>query len=236
MDETMNPSAETQEVAEPETEALESEEIQEAAEPVESESSTEEVEKQESGKTETDAAFAEMRRSNQQLERENQMMRDALLRYFDGETAEELSINANAYAEQRDPDEYRQEWERNQEFDNLQAENADLKEQLLNAQAEKMMRDDLAEIRKIDDSVQTLDDLGESFLNMRLHGGLSAQEAYYACKAIELKERVLAPDPIGRVASSKVERDYYTSEEIDNMTEAEIRENWDKVTKSLQRL
>lgn len=228
MDENTNVSAEIQEVAAPETEALESAETQEVAEPAESASSNEE-EQQSSGRTEQDAAFAQMRR-------ENEMMKNALLRYFDGETAEELSINANAYAEQRDPEEYRQEWEQKNEFDALQAENDDLKEQLLNAQVEKMMRDDLAEVRQIDDSVQSLDDLGESFLKMRLQSGLSVKEAYYACKAMELHEKVLAPDPIGRIAETKVERDYYTSEELDNMSVEEIKANYDKVMLSLAKL
>ena len=235
MNENINESAEIQEVAEPEMEALESEEMQEVAEPAESESSAVEVE-QNNGRTEQDAAFAEMRRTNQQLERDNKMMMDALLRYFDGDTAEELSINANAYAEQRDPEEYRQEWEQDQEFESLQAENEDLREQLLSAQAERMMREDLAEIQRIDDSVKSIDDLGEAFLSMRLNGGLSAKEAFYACKAIELKEKVLAPDAIGRVADTKVDRDYYTSEELDRLSEKEIRENWDKVQASLAKL
>lgn len=236
MDETMNTSAEIQEVAEPETEVLESEETQEAAEPAESANPNEES--HETGRTESDAAFAEMRRDNQQLRRDNELMRNALLRYFDGETAEELSINANAYAEQRDPEEYRQEWEHNQEFENLQAENDDLKEQLLNAQVEKMMRDDLAEIRQIDDTVQSLDELGDAFLNMRLHGGLSAKEAFYACKAMELKEKVLAPDAIGRVADTKIEREYFTYEELQNLTDEELNdpEIWAKARKSLAKL
>ena len=235
MDENINESAEIQEVAEPETEALESEETQEVAEPAAEESHEE---KQSAGKNDADAAFAEMRRKNQELERNNKMLREAMLRYFDGETDEELSINAIAYAEQKDPEEYRQEWERDQEFINLQTENDDLKEQLLNAQVEKMMREDLAVIREIDPTVNSLDDLGESFLNMRLQGGLSVKEAYYATKAMQLKEKVLAPDAIGKVADSKVERDYYTSEEIDNLTDEELNDDkiWEKVMRSMSRL
>lgn len=235
MDENINESAEIQEVAEPETEALESEETQEVAEPAAEESHEE---KQSVGKNDADAAFAEMRRKNQELERNNKMLREAMLRYFDGETDEELSINAIAYAEQKDPEEYRQEWERDQEFINLQTENDDLKEQLLNAQVEKMMREDLAAIREIDPTVNSLDDLGESFLNMRLQGGLSVKEAYYATKAMQLKEKVLAPDAIGKVADSKVERDYYTSEEIDNLTDEELNDDkiWEKVMRSMSRL
>ena len=234
MDENINESAEIQEVAEPE-EALESAETQEVAEPDTESSSTE---SKESGKTDADAKFAEMRRTNEALERANRQMREALSKYFEGETDEELSINALAYAEQRDPEEYREEYERLEAFERMQAENEDLKEQLLNAQAERMMRDDLAIVQEIDPNVKSLDELGDAFIRMRLDGGLSVKEAYYACKAMELKERVLAPDAIGKVSDTKAERDYYTSEEIDNLTDEELDDPviWDKVMKSMDRL
>ena len=238
MDENTNiESAETQEVAEPETEALESAETQEVAEP---ESEAETTEEEATGKTDADAAFAEMRRNLKALEKENEMMKSSLGRYFDGETAEELSINANAYAEQRDPDDYRQEWEHNQEFEAVQAENEDLKEQLLNAQVEKLMREDLAAVQAIDPSVESLDELGDAFLKMRLNSEqpLSAEQAYYAVKAIELNAKVLAPDAIGKISDTKAERDYFTSEEIDALTDEELDDPaiWEKVQKSLPKL
>ena len=235
MDENINESAEIQEVAEPEDEALESAETQEVAEP-DTESSTTEV--RENGRTDADARFAEMRRNNEALERANRQMREALSRYFEGETDEELSINALAYAEQRDPDEYREEYERLEEYERMQAENENLKEQLLSAQVDKMMREDLATVQEISPDVKSLDELSESFIRMRLDGGLSVKEAYYACKAMELKEKVLAPDAIGKVSDTKAERDYYTSEEIDNLTDEELDDPtiWAKVMKSMERL
>ena len=235
MDENINESAEIQEVAEPEDEALESAETQEVAEP---DTESDSTESEDSGKTDADARFAEMRRTNQALERSNRQMREALSRYFEGETDEELYINALAYAEQRDPDEYREEYERLEEFENLQAENASLREQLVSAQAERMMRDDLAIIREIDPNVKSLEEVGEAFVRMRLDGKLSAKEAYYACKAMELKEAVLAPDAIGKVSDMKAERDYFTSEEIDNLTDEELDDPniWAKVMKSMNRL
>ena len=237
MDENINESAEIQEVAEPEDEALESAETQEVAEPA-NESDSAESTASGKAKSDQDAAFAEMRRTNQALERANKQMREALSRYFEGETDEELSINALAYAEQRDPDEYREEYERLAEFDRVQAENEELKEQLLNAQVERMMREDLAVIREVDPEVKSLDELGEPFIKMRLDGGLSVKEAYYACKAMELKEKVLAPDAIGKVSDMKAERDYYTSEEIDKLTDEELDDPniWAKVMKSMERL
>lgn len=234
MDENINESVETQEVAEPETEALEeSAETQEVAEPVpEAEDSHEE---ERSGRTEADARFAEMRRQNQQLERDNQLMRDALLRYFDGETAEELSINANAYAEEKDPEEYRVEWEHNQEFSRLQQENEELQSRLIDAEVDRLMREGLRDVREIDPNIKNLDELGESFAKF-IGAGLSAKEAYYASKSMELNEKTFAPSAIGRVSDSKAERDYYTSEELDQLTDEEMDENWDKVMRSLNRL
>ena len=237
MDENINiESAEIQEVAEPEMdEALESAETQEVAEPAtEADNSTAEV-AETPQRTEADARFAEMRRQNQQLEREAQMMREALSRYFEGETAEELSINANAYAEERDPDEYRVEWERQQDYERAMRENEELKDKMLEMEIDRRMRDGLREIQEIDPNVKSLDELGESFIHM-IAAGLSNKEAYYATLAMKSKEKVFAPDPIGRVSDNRIERDYYTSEELDNLTDEELDANWDKVMRSMDLL
>ena len=236
MDENINESAEIQEVAEPETDALESAETQEVAEPA-NEADNSEVTQETPQRTEADARFAEMRRQNQQLEREAQMMREALSRYFEGETAEELSINANAYAEERDPDEYRQEWERQQDYERAMRENEELRDKMLEMEVDRRMQEGLREIREIDPNVKSLDELGESFIHM-IAAGLTTKEAYYATLAMKSKEKVFAPDPIGRVSDNRVERDYYTSEEIDNLTDEELDDPaiWAKVMKSMERL
>ena len=240
MDENYNESVETQEVAEPETEALESEETQEVAETApETENSSAEVQ---SGRTEADAAFAEMRRQNQALQQErealqqeHELMMQALSRYFDGDTVEDLVINAQAYADQRDPDDYRQDYERNREFEDLKARNQELEDELMNAYVDRLMRDGLREVQSIDPNVKSLDELGETF-NHLISNGVPTKEAYYATKAMELKEKILAPDVIGRVSDTKAERDYYTSEELDNLTDEEMDANWDKVMRSMGRL
>lgn len=229
-----NESAEIQEVAEPETEALESAETQEVAEPDKAEDSAE-VAESKPQRTDSDAAFAEMRRKNQELEREAQMMREALSRYFEGETAEELSINANAYAEERDPDEYRQEWERQQDYERAIQENEQLRSKVLEMQVDEMMRSGLREIQEIDPSIKSLDELGSSFAKM-IAAGLTSKEAYYATLAMNNKDKVFAPDPIGRVSDNRIERDYYTSEELDHLTDEEMDANWDKVWRSMDLL
>ena len=238
MDENINiESAEIQEVADPEMdEALESAETQEVADPDEAEISEESQDEEVAHeRTDADARFAEMRRQNQQLEREAQMMREALSRYFEGETAEELSINANAYAEERDPDEYRQEWEREQDYERALRENEELRDRMLEMEIDKRMEDGLREVQEIDPNIKSLDELGESFIHM-IAAGLTTKEAYYASLAMKSKEKVFAPDPIGRVSDNRVERDYYTSEELDNLTDEELEANWDKVMRSMDLL
>ena len=237
MEENIYESAENQEVADPETDSLAGAEEQEVAEPDTAESSTEVAEEQAHQRTEMDAAFAEMRRQNQQLEREARMMREALSTYFEGETAEELSINANAYAQQRDPDEYRVEWKKQQDYERAIQENESLKEQMLELEVDRRMESALRTIQEIDPSVKSLDELGNSFVNM-IAAGLSDKEAYYATLAMNSKEKVFAPSPIGKVSDNRVERDYYTSEEIDNLTDEELDDPkiWEKVMKSMDLL
>ena len=231
MDENYNvESAETPEVAEPETEALEeSAETQDVAEPAtETDNSEESYEQPTHQRSEADAAFAEMRRQNQQ-------MMAALSRYFDGDSVEDLVINANAYAEQRDPEDYRQDYERDREFEDLKLRNQELEEQLMDAEVNRLMREGLREVQAIDPNVKSLDDLGSTFTNL-IANGIPTKQAYYAAKAMELNEKVLAPTAIGRVSDTKAERDYYTSEELDNLTDEEMDANWDKVMRSMGRL
>lgn len=240
MEDYINESVETQDVADLDTDvANESEETQEVAEP-----ETEEVvdNSQEETRTKQDAAFAEQRRRIQELERaneearaENEQMLAALQRFFDGDNATDLSINANAYAEQRDPDEYRAEYEQKAELERLKADNQSLLEQINSIKVEQLMRDGLKEIQAIDPNVKSLEELGETFAHF-IGAGLTSKEAYYATIARDAKEKVQPPDAIGRVNDTKIERDYYTSEELDNLSSDEMDANWDKVMRSMDRL
>lgn len=229
-------SEETVEVAEPLNEDEESVETAEVADPSESEEVVSEPEEnQEGGRTAQDSAFAEMRRRNRELENDNKLMFDALNRYFTGDDARELSIQANAYADSRDPEEVRAEFERSREEEELRSENEELKEQLMNIQIEQRMAEDLRTIQGIDPTVKSLDDLGESFINY-ISAGLDATDAYYASLLKDQKEKVYPPSEIGKISDTKIDRDYYTSEELDNLTDEELDANWDKVMRSMKRL
>ncbi len=228
-------SVETTEVADL-SEDVTSEEMQEVAEPAKPEAEvTEEEAEPTSQRTEQDRAFADMRRERERLERENQLLMDALSRYFEGDDAEELSIQANAYADQRDPDDVRAEYERERDYNNLRAENENLQSELLNIEIERRMADDLRTIQSIDPTVKSLEDLGETFAKF-IGAGLDAKEAYYASMVRDQKEKVYPPSAIGKVDDRKVDRDYYTSEELDNLTDEEMDANWEKVMRSMKRL
>lgn len=249
MDENYNiESAENQEVAELENyeeESLdESAENQEVADPESSEEETPESDTEESGRTEADAAFAEMRRriaelegENADLERRNGEMHGALSRYFEGSDDEELIINAHAYADERDPDDYRQEYERNRELESLRAENEGLKEMLTDAEVGRLMQEGLREVQALDPSIKSLDELGEVFADF-IASGLDTKKAYYATLAYNDNEKIYAPNAIGKVADTKSERDYFTSEELDALTDEELDDDkiFAKAMRSLERL
>lgn len=250
MDEYINESAEMQEVADPaveevETDTLGSAENQEVAEPEESTGSpTTEESEQSTGRTPQDAAFAEQRRriqelerANADLERRNGEMHGALSRYFEGEDDEELIINANAYAEEVDPDEYRERYEADRELADLRAQNEELQERLTHQEIERLMQDGLREVQELDPNIKSLDELGDAFVDF-IASGLSTKKAYYATLAYNNNEKIFAPDAIGKVADTKAERDFFTSEEIDQLTDEELDDPviFAKAMKSLERL
>ena len=80
-----------------------------------------------------------------------------------------------------------------------------------------------------------MDDLGESCINY-ISAGLDATDAYYASILKDQKEKVYPPSEIGKISDTKIDRDYYTSEELENLTDEELDANWDKVMRSMKRL
>jgi hypothetical protein len=238
MENIENTSVEMTEVAEPSAEDV-SVETQEVAEPV---SEQEEVitneETEKSGKTDTDSAFAEMRRKLEQAERENQQMIEALSLYFDGENGNDLSVQAMAHAQQRDPADIQAELDRQREYETLKAENETLKQQAQDLEVQRAINESLKILNNLDPEIKTVDDidkLGDSFLDL-IGAGVDTETAFYAVQAKNYKNKVNAPTPAGKINSVTAERDYYTSDELDNLSKAEIRANWEKVQRSMSLL
>lgn len=232
-------SEEMQEVAEPaEDEAEESSaEDQEAAEP--------DSEEAEDGRTEADAAFAEMRRAKEAAEREladlkAEQERQAALKAAEDEAIAEMSgYDDIAYllaeASGKSIEEVNADIEAEKTRVLLQHDNERLRQELAEVQADKTIAEDLAEIQRFDPNVKSLADLPESFIAYRLNAQLSAQQAYFAAMAEKDATEIKPAKPIGQVNQAPVEKDYYTEAEVNAMTSEEKSANWEKIMASLPR-
>lgn len=247
MENNIETSVETMDVAEPSLE-VESVERVDAADPLDNGTPSEPNEaidegtqtegtdqSDNSGRTESDAAFAEMRRKNEGLEHDVQILQDALSRYFDGETPEELALMAQAYQEEREYDDVKADYDKEQELEDLREKVRLAEEEKMNLEIDQLIAQGLRDVQEIDPTIKSLEELGETFANF-IGAGLSAKQAYYATQQMEAREKVHAPNGVGKIADNKTEREYYTSEELDNLTDEEMDANWDKVKKSLARL
>lgn len=225
-------STEQPEVTEPEVESDEN------GEPDESTSESE-VDVPE-GKRSRDSAFAEMRRAREEAEAERdelqsrieelerQARQDQLRQaaYEMGLTDQEVAeVLAEAEAEE----------ERAAEEQWLTDENERLNQELMDIRVTQAMEEDLRAIQRIDPEIKSLDQLGDDFFNY-IGAGLSGEDAYFALKAKEQKTAFGAAPSPGKANQAPVQRDYYTSEELDAMTPDEILANMDKVNRSLERL
>lgn len=228
MEELLETSVEIQEVAEPETQVEET-----LTEPVVEQAETEEVAKPQQT-PEENAAFARMRREQEQARREAEIYR---------KQAERMAQAASKFGYQGNPDEVADQIEaaatgkpleqvRSErlqlEQSMLQAQQAaaerDLyKNQLIEFQVKSAMERDLAAIRKIDKTVKKLDDLGPEFASL-VNSGVDAQTAYFAVKAKEQANTKPKPKDIGAIGSGTKEKDYYTPDEVDRLTDEEMND------------
>lgn len=191
------------------------------------------------GKRSRDSAFAEMRRAREEAERQ----RDELLAQI--EELERANREADLIAAGKEmgltdeeiqqvlDDNYEAE-EQERQFNRLNEENERLNQQLMDIQIDKMMEEDLRNIQAIDPTVKSLEDLGEDFFKFR--AALDGVDAYFAMKQKQAQTEFRGAPPIGKANQASVPREYYTSAELDSMSQEEILANWDKVQRSLEKL
>lgn len=219
-------------------------ETQETTEPADSADAQDEEEQYEEdipqGKRSRDSAFAEMRRAREEAERQNNELQERLEALERAQREAELRSYAESIGlsdeeiEQVVADAQAEE-EREMEQATLKAENDRLSEELMNFQVDRMMEQDLRDIQAIDPSIKSLDQLGEDFGNF-VAAGLSGVDAYYATMSKREHTQIKPAPAIGKANQASVPRDFYTSEELDNLSDSEILANWDKVQRSLDRL
>lgn len=229
--ETLNPqieeSAEMTEVAEPSEVEVLGEEEQEVAE---------------TAKTEQDAAFAQMRRQNEELERQlaeaqrqSKEYEDALGLFFDGE---DKALKAQAYANERPFEEVKAESQMQAQLAELQSKNANLEQQLLEQQAQAQMNADLAEIQRTHPEIKSIEELGQEYLAFRFNpmGEMGAEQAFQMMMAYKGNITPKKPPIIGNVSTTdKPQSDYYTREEVEAMSPAEVKANYDRIRESMSK-
>ena len=180
-----NESVEMQEVAEPVEEVVEtSEQTQEVAEPETQVEVPAEETKVESRDYEKDAAFAKMRRSMEQYQKDFEAMKaekerlaNAFSWYGFKGTTDEIEDQAKAHYTGRSIEEVRQE--RIAEAQKIAEENS-LKEQLKyykEKEVQERMNKDLADIQKLNPLIKTFDDLPKEYFDY-VSKGIEGTKAY----------------------------------------------------------
>ena len=230
---------EEQEVAEPADTGVEEQEVAEPAD--EKEVTTKE---EESRDYERDAAFAEMRRAQQEAETARAKAESELARLKAEQEArnnviaqiadeEDADIKALAEAYGIDPDEINASILAEMESAQKDLRIEELESQLQESEISQMMKDDLAAIQKIDPNVKSLDDLGDGFREY-ISAGLSAEKAYWAIKSEEQATSMKPPKSMGSVKQDKAEKSFFTPEEVRAMTPEEQANNSEKIIASME--
>lgn len=181
---------------------------------------------------ESSTIYEQMCMQMQKLEQENQRKEEALRLYFD---AEDPVSAAFANAQGKTPEEVAEEFEEKERIEGLVRENEELKRQTLRISAEAAMKQDLSVIQAIDPTIESLEALGPTFMNLIATGSVDAVEAYYASKAKMQRENKTPPGEIGAVNTAPAEKDFYTKAEAEAMSPEEMSKNFDKVRKSMSK-
>ena len=183
-------------------------------------------------KSEKDAYFADMRRK-QRLEKAR-ADNARLQRQIDqaNKALSALSLNSDASQPEEAPSTVS-----TQQTEDLNAQLEFYRQR----EVQRIMEDDLKQIQALDSSVTSLDHLPEVFLALRFNpvAPLNATQAFLATQVIEAQTRQPKPASVGSISGSgRVESEFFTSEEMDNLT-ADMLNNpkvMEKAMRSLARM
>ena len=209
---------EVQEIAEPAVE--EGVEEQEVAEPVET------------GRTESDAAFAQMRRELEAANRRIAEMEqtageyeDALGLFFQGDNK---AAQARAYHDDIPLERVIADMEAAREKKTLEERLQAVEQERNNLLLANLKAQDLKALHDAGYKVENIDDLGEDFFAYR-GMGIDAVRAY---EGLQLKKGK-APKSMGAVKTATPAQDTFTREEVEAMSSADRVKNYDKIRKSM---
>lgn len=230
-------SVENQEVADPDVQDAEPTEVEEPQEPVNPEPEVEEESDYTEGNSDSaDRAFAEMRRQNEEYEREiarltKQIERQdsALGLYVDGDDKTAAAI---AQALDLSVDEVKETMAEQDELEELR-ERAEMSEaELEDLRIEQRMADDLVELKAIDPNIE-FDTLPDNFFDL-IGAGVDATTAYYASKQANEATQIDPMQAPREVATGGETKTYYTKEEVERMSPEQIKANMKVIDASMK--
>ena len=230
-------SAETQEVADPAVQDAEPTEVEETQDSIPPEPEAEhESSKAEGNSDSADRAFAEMRRQNEEYEREIANLRrqverqdSALGLYVDGDDKTAAAI---AQATGLSLEEVKSTIAEQDELEELRARAEATEAELEDLQIEQRMADDLAELKAIDPSIE-FENLPDNFYDL-IGAGVDATTAYYASKEANKVTQAEPMQAPGEVATGGETKTYYTKEEVEKMTPEQIKANMKVIDASMK--
>ena len=120
------------------------------------------------------------------------------------------------------------------QIDELKKENEALKAKQQQAAVELAIEHDLKVIQKIDPNVKSLEELGDTFIRL-IASGANAEDAYYAAIAKKEKETKSPAKPPGKIGQSGGEKDFFTKEEVEQMSPEEVHKNYEKIKTSMKK-
>lgn len=224
---------------------------QEIAEPVDAASEAEEVETIDTGEEapspseapakppqtkEENAAFAHFRREKEAAEQRAREYEEALKRVggaygYDGSDPLYIADKLAADAQQISVEEYRKNQAREQETlrqrmmqDPLYRQTVERAQALEQVIAAQSMEQDLKRIKEAhpEEQAKSLFDLGETFAKL-VAGGIDALTAYDAVRAETQRNTSPIPPKPGKVQGNTAKtKDFYTPEEVDQLTEKQL--------------
>ena len=125
----------------------------------------------------------------------------------------------------------------------LQRENQTLRNQLAEYQqreAHRLMAEDLQTVQGVNPTITTLGDLPAGYFALRFNTAapMGAKQAYLAAVAIQQQSRQPKPASAGSVLGPGAEREFFTSDELDNLTSKMLDDSkiMEKALRSLARL
>lgn len=229
--EAVSETAETGEVAVPETEAPK---IQT---PEENRAFKERRLKLETELEKTQREFAQLQAANDGYK---QLMNSL---GYEGATDDEIIVAARATIENSTPDEVRRKMSNEQERlkrlietdPDVRREREEL-EALRQRDNERQFAQDLSEIKTTypDEKAASVFDLGEDFLRL-CAGGVAPIVAYEAVRAQKKRSSKLAPSTGDIKAAPKPEGEFFTKEQVESMTPEQVKANYDKIRKSMEK-